>query len=104
MPLDCEKAKSQIESLRLTLNDVENLKRGLSIYQCQLNKAWLADEIFYFNRIIDSLKAQCEQLKRSIDNVQQDMTQAMEDIQREEEQGNADAHQMKEWEDRNGAN
>lgn len=89
MALDLIKAQAQLEKLSRALDDANELKRELSAYRRELNRSWSAGEVIYFNRTIDSLRARCSQLERSLEALRRDMKRALEDIQAEEAQAAA---------------
>ena len=62
MALNWTKAQAQLEQLGRAGSEAEELKRQLAAYRRQLNRAWSAGEVTYFNRTIDDLSARCVQL------------------------------------------
>lgn len=89
MALDLERAQAQQEKLRRAADEVWQLQKDLRTYRQQLNQAWSADEVSYFNRTIDDLSARCAKLEQSMHKLGRDIQQAVEDIREEEAQEEA---------------
>lgn len=84
MALDWSKAQGQLQKLERAGHEAGELKRRLAAYRRQLDRAWSAGEITYFDRTIDELSVRCEQLERDVEALSKDMERAMEDIRAEE--------------------
>ena len=91
MALDLIKAQAQRDRLARSLDEAGEIRRALSFYRRQLNQAWSAGEVTYFNRTLEGLAARCTQLERSLEALRRDMKRAEEDIRAEEAQAEADA-------------
>ena len=93
MALDLIKAQAQRDRLARSLEEAGEIRRALSSYRRQLNQAWSAGEVTYFNRTLDDLTARCTQLEQSLEALGRDMKRAEEDIRAEEAQEEAAAQQ-----------
>ena len=73
--------KKALEEESATLLQV---KRSLGSYRTAMNKAWAGPEMTHVNTTVDKLSTQCEQLSKSLKQIAQDVSTALEEVLEEE--------------------
>lgn len=89
MAFDQIKAQAQMDEVGRLITETAQAKQRLLRYRDQLNQAWSADEVTYFNRTADDLSDGLARLERSLSALKADIKRAADDIRAEELQREA---------------
>lgn len=82
--MDVSAVNREIDRLSRQKTKLDSAIRQLSHYRDALGKAWVGEEVRYYNKTIDALTAKCRAAGSELVSLKQDISRAAEEILEEE--------------------